>query len=275
MNFFEQVLIGLITSITTLAGSYLIYGPKLRLQQKTEFQKSIGEKKAAALLELKEIINECSKLELFAGEEELGSQMLYSVVEQETPVYASVLEDIDSLISFQGAIKTYRIEKEMYLGREAAACVVYIDKYLDELIDFMRVYYPHVAFPVIGTFVYYDLLKWAEKADAVALRDINEARTDMESHKDNDWIKTRNAIVNDLYDNSLLKKIQNPPKQRNSEEAIVLLDYIDYLDSCEKQGKMNCEEMRIDSNNIGKKPRRNEMCPCGSGKKYKNCCGKE
>jgi len=38
---------------------------------------------------------------------------------------------------------------------------------------------------------------------------------------------------------------------------------------------MNCEEMRIDSNNIGKKPGRNEMCPCGSGKKYKNCCGKE
>lgn len=24
----------------------------------------------------------------------------------------------------------------------------------------------------------------------------------------------------------------------------------------------------------GKEPRRNELCPCGSGKKYKNCCGK-
>jgi preprotein translocase subunit SecA len=24
------------------------------------------------------------------------------------------------------------------------------------------------------------------------------------------------------------------------------------------------------SNNIG----RNDLCPCGSGKKYKNCCGK-
>ena len=23
-----------------------------------------------------------------------------------------------------------------------------------------------------------------------------------------------------------------------------------------------------------KKPKRNEPCPCGSGKKYKNCCGK-
>ena len=25
---------------------------------------------------------------------------------------------------------------------------------------------------------------------------------------------------------------------------------------------------------VPKKPRRNEPCPCGSGKKYKDCCGK-
>jgi len=26
---------------------------------------------------------------------------------------------------------------------------------------------------------------------------------------------------------------------------------------------------------VGKKVGRNEACPCGSGKKYKNCCGKQ
>ena len=25
----------------------------------------------------------------------------------------------------------------------------------------------------------------------------------------------------------------------------------------------------------GKKPKRNDPCPCGSGKKYKQCCGKK
>lgn len=29
-----------------------------------------------------------------------------------------------------------------------------------------------------------------------------------------------------------------------------------------------------DSSFMSKKPVRNEPCPCGSGKKYKNCCGK-
>ena len=28
-------------------------------------------------------------------------------------------------------------------------------------------------------------------------------------------------------------------------------------------------------NNAGIKPGRNEACPCGSGKKYKRCCGRD
>ena len=31
--------------------------------------------------------------------------------------------------------------------------------------------------------------------------------------------------------------------------------------------------IKIDPKYIGKKMRRNEPCFCGSGKKYKNCCG--
>ena len=33
------------------------------------------------------------------------------------------------------------------------------------------------------------------------------------------------------------------------------------------------EEKKIDPKFIGKKMRRNEPCHCGSGKKYKHCCG--
>ena len=33
------------------------------------------------------------------------------------------------------------------------------------------------------------------------------------------------------------------------------------------------EEKKTDPKFIGKKMRRNEPCYCGSGKKYKHCCG--
>ena len=35
----------------------------------------------------------------------------------------------------------------------------------------------------------------------------------------------------------------------------------------------NVESKKIDPSKVGKKMRRNEPCFCGSGKKYKHCCG--
>ena len=39
-----------------------------------------------------------------------------------------------------------------------------------------------------------------------------------------------------------------------------------------KSEEQTNEEKSI--NQINKKVKRNEPCPCGSGKKYKKCCGK-
>ena len=57
----------------------------------------------------------------------------------------------------------------------------------------------------------------------------------------------------------------------------------DYLWELEEWNDVLSEERRIEIYNeyrrsrtvhVDKKPGRNEPCPCGSGKKYKNCCGK-
>ena len=39
------------------------------------------------------------------------------------------------------------------------------------------------------------------------------------------------------------------------------------------QEKESLKQQKIDPKYIGKKISRNEPCPCGSGKKYKKCCG--
>ena len=37
--------------------------------------------------------------------------------------------------------------------------------------------------------------------------------------------------------------------------------------------KKSLETNKIDPKYTGKNIKRNELCPCGSGKKYKKCCG--
>ena len=39
------------------------------------------------------------------------------------------------------------------------------------------------------------------------------------------------------------------------------------------QEKESLETSKIDPKYTGKNIKRNELCPCGSGKKYKKCCG--
>ena len=57
----------------------------------------------------------------------------------------------------------------------------------------------------------------------------------------------------------------------------------DYLWSLEEWNEVLPEERRKEiyddyrrsrTVHVEKKPGRNDPCPCGSGKKYKNCCGK-
>jgi len=37
--------------------------------------------------------------------------------------------------------------------------------------------------------------------------------------------------------------------------------------------RMYKEQRNINTVRLGRKPGRNDLCPCGSGKKYKKCCG--
>ena len=45
------------------------------------------------------------------------------------------------------------------------------------------------------------------------------------------------------------------------------------IDTSDKKPNEEIKETKIDPKYIGKKMSRNEPCFCGSGKKYKKCCG--
>ena len=66
----------------------------------------------------------------------------------------------------------------------------------------------------------------------------------------------------DLFSN-LLEKIKH--------DYIIVLMNLKVVEKIKDKEKI--EEKKIDPKFIGKKMRRNEPCYCGSGKKYKHCCG--
>ena len=69
----------------------------------------------------------------------------------------------------------------------------------------------------------------------------------------------------DLFSN-LLEKLKL--------DYITILMNLKIVENSEKdKEKEKIKDIKIDPKYVGKKMRRNEPCFCGSGKKYKHCCG--
>jgi uncharacterized protein YecA (UPF0149 family) len=75
------------------------------------------------------------------------------------------------------------------------------------------------------------------------------------------------VLIEEMY--YVLKNQENYDQERYSEKLSKLPEYL-----TDQSGDYDSEEIVqvpiIKNNTIG----RNEPCPCGSGKKYKKCCGK-
>jgi len=67
---------------------------------------------------------------------------------------------------------------------------------------------------------------------------------------------------------------ENPEEEREAVEEIKNELETSVEDTTLNYSSQEEEEPKITEPITGtKKPKRNEPCPCGSGKKYKNCCG--
>ena len=68
----------------------------------------------------------------------------------------------------------------------------------------------------------------------------------------------------EILQNVYLDLVNNPKKYK-SQRTYVTTDHDRKVDQIKEDYK----------NKTGKKLGRNDLCPCGSGKKFKNCCEKE
>jgi uncharacterized protein YecA (UPF0149 family) len=76
-----------------------------------------------------------------------------------------------------------------------------------------------------------------------------------------------------IYDDAFIEETQlfyydNENDARNI-EAIAVQHEIDHMDG---KTLFDCEIKEVGQQIISDKIGRNELCPCGSGKKYKKCC---
>ena len=72
----------------------------------------------------------------------------------------------------------------------------------------------------------------------------------------------------------ILMNIKQQGEAKRQETVKITSAALEAVNSVDTGAKMNPEVDRTVKNE-GPKVGRNDSCPCGSGKKYKNCCGKK
>jgi len=69
-----------------------------------------------------------------------------------------------------------------------------------------------------------------------------------------------------------LQNLTKKQIRKISKRKLKQMGIVDYSNLTREQREAKIEPVR--DSKVNPKIRRNDPCPCGSGKKYKNCCGK-
>lgn len=202
-----QTGISIIVAVITLAGSLLIYGPKLRKEQLSDLKKEIGRRKADALMLFEELIQKVESFEVMTDDIAGSGEVILGINEVNDATFPSFMADEDSFFALVDEVQNLR-SLEMYLDRQAGAYLLYLYKYLYELINYYRLVQNEIRLDQIGALIIIDVNAWARASDRIIIRDINKAKTNLKSHKDYKWRVVRTIVFNSLYNDSILRLLQ-------------------------------------------------------------------
>ncbi len=184
--------------------SHLLYSNKLKRENKSKANEGISKEIGISLKKFRELELELTKQELYEAEKKFRDYgYKVNMFEQEC-IYPEIFNDWDSYNSFFEKIQYFRKNYEKNLPCKVALNAVYIDRYIAQLILFMKNNGNESMLPKWGTLFIYDLKKWQKKIDKLLVKEINKHKYKLESHETKKWTRLRKKEVEKEYKNTIL-----------------------------------------------------------------------
>ena len=224
-----QLILSVISTVlgsTVLNGilTHILYSRKLKKDKGVKFENMIGEKIAEALLSVARLTKKAKGIEIYDINSELETGSL-DVFNGNT-IYPEIMNDVESLNMFMGAISTCRNEQEEYLDCAIALQVVFIDRYITELRVFAGRYGTQQIYPVLGTVIIFDLQKWHKKCDKMLIRRLNKTKCRLEYHGGVKWKILRKWIVERQWKQSWLYQLKNGASKKKNEPMVHMIEKV-------------------------------------------------
>lgn len=199
-----------------------------RQEQKMKFRSVIEEDIANSLQRARLVEQELYKTRIL-GEYDgpIKDGEFYPFMDNHRVLYPSVMENMDSLINFYKSVSQIRQNDEINLNLKTAAYFEYMQNYLKQLIEYIRVYHLQDKTRLLGACIMPDFRYWQRLVDHEIVKIINKSTWKLESkfrQNGKKWKYLRNQKRKMLWDNkSVLYKLIYQTEDDKIKEMVELL----------------------------------------------------
>ncbi|RXJ87034.1 preprotein translocase subunit SecA [Arcobacter sp. CECT 8985] len=207
------------------------------------------------------LLNECEIIDGMASED-YNYELLIAKLQEEINLIVEK-KDIEASNYEELEDKITNILKEVYANKMSIAAP-------DQRNEIERILYLQILDNAWREHLYsMDTLK-----TGIGLRGYNQKDPLVEYKKEsyNMFIELINSIKNEIIKILFTIQLQSKEDEQHEQEALERMRA--QMEEANENLQTNFEEIEASISKKEKRIARNEPCPCGSGKKYKNCCGK-
>lgn len=201
--------------------THMLYSIKLKKEQKVKFANSVGEKIANALIEVKKLVNYSETIEIFNAEAEMKKDDFDAF--SGNVIYPAFMNEPQSLIDFKNMIVACRTDCEKYLDCGTALNLVFIERYIEQLMIYLSNFNDKRLMPALGTIFIADIQRWQRRCDKRVIKRINNQKYKLEYQNGYKWKIMRKWFVQKNWEKTILYALLNDKckkKQKNHFEFI-------------------------------------------------------
>lgn len=215
------------SGILSVVVSHILYNNKLNKEIHYKGKEKIAENILKALTEFRDLELMIGVQELYDAENEFKNKGYHVNVFEGETIYPAIMNDWESLTEFFYKVQEIRSNYEKYLSCRVALNLVFIDRYIQKLILFIKEHGDEKMMHVWGTIFIFDLQKWQKKIDKILVKEINAHSYELESHETKKWTSLRKKELIKQYENTILYfLIENRCSRKNKKKMQAIKTYL-------------------------------------------------
>lgn len=187
--------------------THILYSRKLKKEQKVKFANSMGEKIAESLIAVREMVAKSEVIETYNAETEMRKENFCAI--DRNAIYPEFMNNIESLINFYKEINNCRKKYEKNLDCKTAADVLFIDRYIEQLIAYLSRFQDKRIMPALGMIIMPDVQGWQKRCNKTLIYRINHQKYKLEYKGGYRWKLLRKRLLERKFKKTVLYALTN------------------------------------------------------------------